>query len=94
MLAIFWLRTDKYWRFSFVLRYDYTTIVTISKTPFAMANPVAKPSWLSFYHPLSGQVWAAVLASTVIFCVALFMVSRSLQHFSQISIVYIYIVPE
>ncbi|KAK4296328.1 hypothetical protein Pmani_002774 [Petrolisthes manimaculis] len=38
-----------------------------------MAKPVPRPSWLSFYHPLSNLVWAAVFVSTTVFCITLLM---------------------
>lgn len=58
-----------------VYRYDYTITFDFSPLSFAMAKPVPKPSWLSFYHPLSSQVWAAVIASTMVVCFTLVMVS-------------------
>lgn len=44
-----------------------------------MAKPTLKPQWQSLYNPMANEVWAAILATTFLMCVALVMVRCELM---------------
>ncbi|XP_042233765.1 glutamate receptor 2-like [Homarus americanus] len=57
-------------------KYDFTHTFDYSPFCFGMAKPTLKPQWQSLYYPLANEVWAAVIATAVVECVALLMIIR------------------
>lgn len=55
-------------------KYDYTFIIEEATLTFAMAKPKLKPQWQSFYHPITDEVWASILALLFLVPATLLMV--------------------
>ncbi|XP_069957204.1 ionotropic receptor 21a-like [Cherax quadricarinatus] len=51
--------------------YDYSLFIERATLGFSMAKPSLKPRWQSLYYPLSGEVWASILASLILVLIIL-----------------------
>ncbi|XP_071545448.1 ionotropic receptor 21a-like [Panulirus ornatus] len=54
-------------------RYDFSFIYEFSSLDFCTAKPMLRPQWQSLYYPLSGEVWASVLATVLLLPMTLYM---------------------
>ncbi|XP_064102699.1 ionotropic receptor 93a-like [Macrobrachium nipponense] len=55
---------------------DFTVPIEPATLTFSMAKPTLKPRWQSLYYPLTGQVWASILAMMIIMPVVFIVITN------------------
>ncbi|XP_064102675.1 ionotropic receptor 93a-like [Macrobrachium nipponense] len=55
---------------------DFTVPIEPATLTFSMAKPTLKPRWQSLYYPLTGQVWASILAMMIIMPIVFIVITN------------------